>query len=114
MENSINQYIKMDTTRTQEIAKTILDQINYGDKWFLRAINGRHFHSISECKEFSGGLGFQCNGLNTNVHWVKIRLRWIDTYTITFFNKQREVVKTCEDVYCSELIQILDYIENCH
>ena len=100
----------MDTTRAQEIARTVLDQINYGDKWFLPAVGGKNFHSMSECKEFSGGLGFQCNGLN-HKGWVKIQLRWTDTYTISFVNKKREVVRVVEGVYCDQLIEILDYIE---
>jgi hypothetical protein len=98
--------------RTQQIAKTILDQINFGDKWFLPAVGAKNFYSMSESKEFAGGLGFQCNGLNTSVHWVKIQLRWLDDYSIIFFNKNRETVKIVNGVYCDQLIEILDFVEN--
>lgn len=70
---------------------------------------------MSEEKNFSGGLGFHCNGLNhkgwVNKGWVKIQLRWTDTYTISFVNKKREVVKVVEGVYCDQLIEMLEFLE---
>jgi hypothetical protein len=42
---------------------------------------------------------------------VRIQLKWIDTYTISFLNKNGEVVKKVEDVYCEMLVDVLDYIE---
>ncbi len=100
----------METTRTQQIATIILDQIKFGDKWFLPAVGAKNLTAMPECKEFSGGLRFACNGLKHRGYAV-IMLRWVDTYTVTFLNKKGDVVKTCENVYCSELVQTLDYIE---
>jgi hypothetical protein len=100
----------METTRTQEIAKTILDQITMGDAWFLPAVGAKNYVSMPECNDFAGGLRFACNGLKHRGYAV-IMLRWVDTYTVSFLNKKGDVVKTCEDVYCDELVQTLDYIE---
>jgi hypothetical protein len=101
----------MDTTiKTMEIAKTILEQIKFADRYALMAWGARNFCAMSESKEFEGGLTFQVNGL-THKGWVKIGLRWVDDYTITFINKKREVVKTVEGVYCDMLIEVIDWIE---
>jgi hypothetical protein len=83
-----------------------------GNILFLPSVGAKHFHSMSEDKEFSGGLGFMVNGFNKNIKWVKIQLRWMDDYTISFINHDREVVKIVKNVYCDQLIDILDYIEN--
>ena len=95
---------------TQLIARTILNQINYGDKWFLMAIGSKNFASLSETKDRIGGLEFQCNGL---VHrgWCKIELKYNDTYRIIFVNKKREIVKVVEECYCDQLIEFLNYVE---
>lgn len=93
-----------------EIAKTIIEQINYGDGWALMAYGSNNFISLPESNEYQGGLQFQVNGFQ-HKGTVRIQLKWIDTYTITFINKTEEVIKEVEDVYCDELISILDYIE---
>lgn len=97
-------------SRTMEIAQTILKQIKYTDQSALMAWGARNFCAISESKEFQGGLEFQVNGL---IHkgWVKIGLRWVDDYTVSFINQNREVVKTVEGVYCDMLIDVIDWIE---
>ena len=98
------------TTSTMEIAKTVLEQIKYADKWALGAWAAKNFAAVSESKEFAGGLEFQVNG---RIHkgWVTIKLRWVDDYTITFINKKREVVKVVEGVYCDMLVEIIDWVE---
>ena len=48
--------------------------------------------------------------MGKNGHTTKVG-KWIDTYTITFFNKKGNAVKDVEDVYCDMLVDILDYIE---
>jgi hypothetical protein len=93
-----------------EIARTILEQIKYGDKWALMAYGAKNFIALTESKEFQGGLQFEVNGLR-HKGIVRIQLKWIDTYTITFINKRSEIVKEVEDVYCDMLVDILDYIE---
>lgn len=96
--------------QTMSIAKTILEQIKYGDSYALMAWGARHFAAVSPSKEFQGGLSFQVNGL---VHkgWVTVKLRWMDDYTIVFTNKKREVVKTVEGAYCDMLVPVIDWIE---
>lgn len=97
-------------TNTMEIAKTILEQIKYADRSALWAWGATNFAAISESKEFQGGVAFQVNGL-THKGWVKVQLRWVDDYTITFINKKREVVKTFEGAYCDMLVPVIDWIE---
>tara|TARA_B110000211_G_C13970390_1_gene504702 strand:- start:819 stop:956 length:138 start_codon:yes stop_codon:yes gene_type:complete len=36
----------------------------------------------------------------------------MDEYNISFINRNREVVKVVDGVYCDELISVLDYVEN--
>lgn len=95
---------------TMEIAKTILNQIKFGDRMFLMAVGATNFASLSENKERMGGLEFKVNGL---VHsgWCKIELKFNDTYRIIFVNRKREIVKTVDECYCDQLIEILDYVE---
>lgn len=96
--------------RTMEIAKTILEQIKYGDRSALMDWGANSFCAISESKEFQGGLTFKVNGL-THKGWVKVCLRWVDDYTIIFINKNRDVVKTFEGAYCDMLVPVIDWIE---
>lgn len=98
------------TSRTMQIAHTVLEQINYADRSALMAWGAKSFSAISESKEFKGGLSFQVNGLK-HKGWVKICLRWVDDYTIIFINKNREVVKTFEGAYCDMLVPVIDWIE---
>lgn len=98
------------TTTTLEIAKTIVNQINYGDRWFLPAVGAQNFVALPECKEFQGGVRFRVNGLK-HKGYVAIELRWVDDYTVSFLDKAGNLVKECEGVYCDMLIDILDWCE---
>jgi hypothetical protein len=93
-----------------EIAKTILEQIKYADKWALMAYGSKNFIALPESKEYQGGLQFQCSGI---VHkgLVRIQLKWINTYTVSFVNKNGDTIKEVEDVYCDMLVDVLDWIE---
>lgn len=97
-------------SQTLELAQTILDQIKFGDRYALGAWGATHFAAISESQEFQGGLTFQIKALKLT-GWVKICLRWLDDYTILFIDENREVVKTCEGVYCDQLVEVIDWIE---
>jgi hypothetical protein len=48
-----------------EIARTIIEQIKYADKWALMAYGAKKktLLSLPESKEYQGGLQFQCSGL---------------------------------------------------
>ena len=48
------------TSKTMEIAQTILDQIRYADRMAIMAWGAKNFSAISESKEFQGGLAFPC------------------------------------------------------
>jgi len=98
------------SSRTMEIVKTIIEQINHADRSAFMTWGANSFCAISESKEFEGGVSFKVNGL---IHkgWVKICLRWVDDYTIIFINKNREEVKTFDGAYCDMLVPIIDWIE---
>lgn len=93
-----------------QIARTILEQIKYGDKWALMAYGAKNFTALNESKDFQGGIKFQVNGLK-HKGTVIIQLKWIDTYTIIFIDKKGITMKEVEDVYCDTLVDVLDYIE---
>jgi hypothetical protein len=98
------------TSRTMEIAKTIIEQINYADRSALMAWGANNFCAISNSKEFEGGVSFKINGLKFK-GWVKIGLTYKDDYSVLFINKKREVAKTVEGVYCDMLVEVIDWIE---
>lgn len=93
-----------------EIARTILEQIKFGDKWALMAYGATNFIALQETKDFQGGVKFKVNGLK-HKGTVMVQLKWIDTYIITFVNNNGVAVKEVEDVYCDTLVDVLDYIE---
>lgn len=93
-----------------DIAKTIIQQIQYADKWFLPAIAAKNFLALPESILFQGGLRFNCNGLK-HKGVVEISLRWVDDYTITFLSKTGVEIKSVECVYCDMLIDVLNWIE---
>ena len=98
------------TSQTMVIAETILEQIQFGDRYALWAWGATNFVALQESKEYQGGLSFKVNGLFLK-GWVKICLRWVDDYTIVFINQNREVVKTTEEIYCDMLVPAIDWIE---
>lgn len=93
-----------------DVAKTIINQIRYADRWFLPAIGAKNFLSLPESKLFQGGVRFNCNGLK-HKGVVEISLRWVDDYTISFLNNAGDIVHVVEGVYCDTLVAILDWIE---
>lgn len=97
-------------TQSISIAKIILQQIHYTDKWFLAAIGAKNFLALPESKMFQGGVRFNCNGLK-HKGVVEISLRWVDDYTISFLSKTGEELKSVEGVYCDMLVDVLDWIE---
>lgn len=97
------------STQTMEIAHTILDQIKYADPLAPMAWGAVHYAAISPTTEFQGGLAFQVSGL-THQGWVKVQLRWVDDYLITFIDRNRQVVKEVQ-CYCDMLVPVIDWIE---
>jgi hypothetical protein len=97
-------------TQSLSIAKTILQQIQHADRWFLPAIGAKNFLALPESKLFQGGIRFNCNGLK-HKGIVEISLRWVDDYSISFLNKAGDEIKSVEGVYCDMLVDVLDWIE---
>ncbi|TPV31934.1 hypothetical protein FJ651_14060 [Paucihalobacter ruber] len=98
---------------TMQIAQTILNQIKYLDRSALMAWGAQSFCALSENEVRAGGLSFRVNGI-THKGWVTIELDWLDTYNVIFTNRNRNVVKSFEGVYCDQLVDIIDYIEGKH
>ncbi|HBI02363.1 MAG TPA: hypothetical protein PLL09_01295 [Flavobacterium sp.] len=98
------------STQTMEIARTILNQIQYADRSALMAWGASNFAAISPSREYQGGIAFQVLGLK-HKGWIKVLLRWVDDYTIEFINQDRELVKTSNGCYCDMLVPIIDWIE---
>ena len=96
--------------KQKDIANTILQQIKYADRLALAAYGARNFIPLPECKIFQGGLKFQCNGLRHR-GTVVIQLKWIDIYVVSFLTTNGKVDKVVQNVYCDELVSVLDYIE---
>lgn len=107
------------TTSTQEqreiemsIANTIIQQIRYTDRMALCAWGvSKHVIATPSTKDYQGGVQMCVNGLR-HVGYVQINLRYVDDYVVTFLNKKLEVVKEVVGVYCDQLVEIIDWIEN--
>lgn len=97
-------------SNTMSIAKTIINQIKYGDRMALMAWGATNFIALNESKEFQGGVRFKVNGLKFK-GYVQVQLRWVDDYTISFIKKTGETVKQLEMVYCDMLVDVIDWIE---
>ncbi len=92
-----------------QIAKTIVNQINYADRSALLAWGASNFLALPQSKEFQGGLSFKVNGLVFKGE-VKVELRWVDDYTVSFMHKGN-IIKQYQGVYCDMLVDIIDYVE---
>ena len=101
---------KEQESNTMDIAKTIISQIQYGDRAALLAWGATNFVALSESKEFQGGVRFKVNGLKFK-GYVQVQLRWVDDYTISFLSKTGEVKKQVEGAYCDMLVEVIDWIE---
>ena len=93
------------------LAETIVSQILSLDKWALGAYAAQNLKVLGTDDDFIGGLEFSCNGYNVKGK-TTIQLSWNDTYTISFYNRNNNLMKTVEDVYCDQLVEVLDFIEN--
>jgi len=93
-----------------QLSNTIIDQIQSADVWALGAYAAQDFKVLLTTDEYIGGLQFSCNGYNVKGK-VTIQLSWNDTYTISFYNRNNNLMKTVEGVYCDQLVGVLDFIE---
>jgi hypothetical protein len=95
--------------QTLQIAQTIINQIKFTDRSALMAWGATKFIALPESKEFQGGVQFHVNGLVFQ-GIVKVELRWVDDYTVSFV-KKAELKNKIEGVYCDMLIDVIDFIE---
>lgn len=93
-----------------QIANEIVNQVMAIDKWALGAYAAKDLKVLGTDDNFMGGLEFSCNGYNVKGK-ATIRLHWNDTYTIDFYDKEGNNLKSVDGVYCDQLVSILDYIE---
>ncbi len=102
-------------SRSLEIAKTIRQQILFGDPAALMAWGAEKFMALPEQKlAFGkvqlGGLQFKVNGAKFR-GFVIVRLMGNDTYTIVLRKVRGATItdlSTTEDVYCDELMTTID------
>ena len=94
----------------QQLAKEIVNQIMGIDKWALGAYAAQNLKVLGTDDNFIGGLEFSCNGYNVKGK-TKIKTKWNETYTIDFYDKKGNNMKSVDGVYCDQLVTILDYIE---
>ena len=93
-----------------QLAQTIIKQIQSIDTWALGSYAAQKFTVLGTPDEYIGGLQFSCNGYNVKGK-VTIQLNWNDTYTISFYNRNNNLMKTVEGIYCDQLVEVLDFIE---
>ena len=91
------------------IAQIILDQIQYTDCCALKAWGASEFYSVPVSKEFQGGLQFTVDGVEFK-GTVKIELRWVDDYTISFI-RNGKIRHQLKGVYYDMLVDAIDYVE---
>ncbi len=95
---------------TFNYAKEILKQIQYADPnamncWGVRV--GFDCFALPETKERRAGIKMDTNGFKHQGR-VDIDLTWADDYTIKFYDKKENVIKSLERVYAPELCRTLD------
>ncbi|MCX6183235.1 MAG: hypothetical protein NT150_15085 [Bacteroidetes bacterium] len=91
------------------VAQTILDQIQYTDCCALKAWGASEFYSVPASKEYQGGLQFTVDGVEFK-GTVKIELRWIDDYVVSFI-KSGKIRHQVKSVYYDMLVDVIDYVE---
>ena len=91
-------------------SKEILRQIDFADAnarncWGV--IIGHTCFALPESKERRAGIKMVTNGFKHKGR-VDVDLTWADDYTIKFYDKKQNVIKTLERVYAPELCRTLD------
>ena len=95
---------------TFNYAKEILKQIQYADPnamncWGVRV--GFNCFALPESKDRRAGIKMDTNGFKHQGR-VDVDLTWADDYTIKFYDKKLNVIKSLERVYAPELCRTLD------
>lgn len=115
----------MDESR--QIAQTIMDQIKALDFWALGAWGSHDFVALKQYMKIEegpykgdcirGGLRFKIRTPKyPTATWVNIYLTVMDTYTIEVASvrmtqkdgRVRKTLCTAEDVYCFDLVTVID------
>ena len=95
---------------TFNYAKEILKQIQYADPNAMNCwgvMVGHNCFALPESKERRAGIKMVTNGFKHKGR-VDIDLTWADDYTIKFYDKKENVIKSLERVYAPELCRTLD------
>ena len=91
-------------------AKEILRQIQYADPNAMNCwgvMVGKNCFALPESKERRAGIKMQTNGFKHQGR-VDVDLTWADDYTIKFYDKKENIIKSLERVYAPELCRTLD------
>ena len=91
-------------------SKEILKQIQYADPNAMNCwgvIVGHNCFALPETKERRACIKMVTNGFKHKGR-VDVDLTWADDYTIKFYDKKQNVIKTLERGYAPELCRTLD------
>ena len=98
------------TDETFYYCKEIVKQIQYADPNAMNCwgvVVGHNCFALPETKERRAGIKMETNGFKHKGR-VDVDLTWADDYTIKFYDKKQNVIKTLERVYAPELCRTLD------
>lgn len=91
-------------------AKEILRQIQAADPNAMNCwgvMVGHNCFALPETKDRRAGIKMETNGFKHQGR-VDVDLTWADDYTIKFYDKKDNVIKSLDRVYAPELCRILD------
>lgn len=93
--------------RENEIAKTIINQINIQDNTLLKVFKAKDFETIERKLDsiYIGGVQFYVDSYLFHTK-ISIELTIYDDYTIKLYNDD-SLVKTVNNVYWDDLINVL-------
>lgn len=94
---------------TEQLASTIKQQIQACDPWALFAYASERFSIVPESSENWGGLTWKVSPRRP-VDRVSVMLDYNDTYRVQFFENGTKVKEVAE-VYCDQLVTVLDWME---
>jgi hypothetical protein len=95
----------------ERVADIILGQIRATDRMALFAWGTSKYIAYPSTDTHNGALSFEARN-NPNFREkviVKVELAYNDTYTIRLFKYNKEII-TKSDVYCDQLVEVIDGI----
>ena len=106
-----------------EIARTIKEQLRWGDNWRPARWAAREYTVIGDCEKgffsndkkikIQGGLAFKVSGTNKikRSGYVMVYLKWDDTYCVEIIKTHGSKITPIafhDELYCDNLGKIID------